>query len=369
MRPGLVSALLLFASASAAGQGRDQAQVEGAGLVSGGFAPGYGFWVGDQRGVATLRTSLQPRYACELDLDGDAPCRPNGFVLRRARVRLGALIPDPSIELALQADLADLDQPLEEAWAIFRPWREARIAAGRMRIPFTREGLYAEERLASAELSPLTVRLQPPRDLGLAVGARVGPVDVSMGAWNGTPEAFSNDNVDLLYAARLELDLVGSAVGPVGQAASDDRLHVGIGAGALYDLPRGQDDGAGAPANERVAAGVADVALRLGGAGLDLSAGWRETDRGALEEPEDVAREIGASAALAYFVEPLRLVPAARFSVLRDEPAEGEATDSWELTAGVSARAGAADLLGFLLEYSLDSEETHSALAELRLVL
>lgn len=375
IRAGLVALALFLAAPSVV-----RAQ------PSGGFAPGVGFWVGDARGVATLRTALQPRFACESTLDGDNPCEPNGFLLRRARVRLGAVLAEPSAELALQADLADEDQPLEEAYALVRPWAAVRVAAGLMRVPLLREGLYSEELLPLAELSPLADRVQPGRDLGLSFGLRVGRLDATIGAWNGAPRVFENDNVDLLYAARMAIDLVGES--PVAPVAGDpspiargvpggpndaSKLYVSLGVGGLYDLPRSTEDGAGDAANARVQVVASDLAVRLSAASLDLAGALRETDRGALEQPTDIERELAATATLAWAFTAPRIVPAARVSWRQDHPVAGEAQDRWQLALGASWRFGAPDLVTLLVEYDLEhvegAEDVHRGLAELRLVL
>lgn len=351
-----------------------------------GYTPGVGFWVGDARGVAMLRTALQPRFECASTLEGDNPCEPNGFLLRRARVRLGAVLAEPSAELVLQADLADQDQPLEEAYALVRPWADVRVAAGLLRVPLLREGLYSEELVPLGELSPLTARVQPGRDLGISFGIRVGRLDATIGAWNGAPRLFANDNVDLLYAARMAIDLVGQS--PVAAVAGDpslvaravpgaaeraDELHVSLGVGGLYDLPRSTEDGAGDPANARVQVVVSDLAVRFAAAGLDLAGALRETDRGALEQPTDVERELLGTATLTWaFMEP-RIVPAARFTWGRDRPVTGESQDRWQLAVGASWRFGTPDLATVLVEWDLEhvegQDDVHRGLAELRLVL
>lgn len=353
---------------------------------NGGFTPGVGFWVGDARGVAFLRTALQPRFECATTLEGDNPCEPNGFLLRRARVRLGAVIAEPSAELALQADLSDPDQPLEEAYALVRPWAAVRIAAGLLRVPLLREGLYSEELVPLGEVSPLTARVQPGRDLGLLIGLKVGRLDATIGAWNGAPRLFENDNVDLLYAARMAIDLVG--VAPVAGVAGDpshvaravpgaaeraDELHLSLGVAGLYDLPRSTEDGAGDPANARVQVVVADLAVRFAAASLDLAAALRETDRGALVQPTDVERELSGTATLAWAFTSPRIVPAARFTWGQDRPASGDDQKRWQLAVGASWRFGVPDLATVLLEYDLEhvegQDDVHRGLAELRLVL
>jgi hypothetical protein len=237
---------------------------------NGGYTPGVGFWVGDARGVALLRTALQPRYECESTLQGDDPCSANGFLLRRARVRLGAVIAEPSAELALQADLADPDQPLEEAYALVRPWAAVRVAAGLLRVPLLREGLYAEELVPLGELSPLTERVQPGRDIGLLLGVRVGRLDATIGAWNGAPRAFENDNIDLLYAARMTIDLVGTSPVPAyagdpslvaravpGAAERAEKLHVSLGCRRSSRTSRSGTRPAASPSRVRYASRTA----------------------------------------------------------------------------------------------------------------
>lgn len=373
----LASAFGLLAVASPAAQAQPS---------QAGFSPGFGFWVGDARGIATLRTAMQARFSCDSTLTGDDPCDATGFLLRRARVRLGAVLAEPSAELALQADLADQDQPLEEAYALVRPWSAVRIAAGLLRVPVLREGLYAEELVPLAELSPLADRMQPGRDLGLLFGVRVGRLDATIGAWNGAPRLFENDNIDLLYAARMSIDLVGGSPAPVvagdpspvaravpGAVATSRDLYASLGVGGLYDLPRSTEDGAGDPANARVQAVVADLALRFREASLDLAGALRETDRGALEEPTDLERELAATATFAWaFVSP-RIVPAARFTWMQERPVSGPTERRWQLAAGASWRFGAPDLVTVVVEYDLEhaegQDDVHRGLAELRLVL
>jgi hypothetical protein len=347
-----------------------------------GYAPGIGFWVGDPRGVASLRAAVQPRFFCETGASGEAdPCAADGFLLRRARVRLGAVLAEPSVELALQADLADEEQPLEEAYALVRPWQEVRIAAGLQRVPLLREGLYAEELLALAEVSPLAARVQPGQDLGLLLGLRIGRLDATIGVWNGAPRLFENDDVELLYAARMALDVIGqSPVAPVagdssliaravpGSPIQSDAAYVSLGIGGLYEGGIGDEGG-----NARVQVVVGDLAVRYAALSVDVAASLRETDRGAFERPADIERELGATAQVAWAFASPRIVPAARFTWGKDRQAAGAAQDRWQLGLGASWRLGAADLVTVLVEWDLEhttgQDDVHRGLAELRLVL
>jgi hypothetical protein len=99
----------------------------------------------------------------------------------------------------------------------------------------------------------------------------------------------------------------------------------------------------------------------------------REEDRGALEEPTDVERTLGASATVAWAFGAPRIVPALRWTVLQDHPVLGDSVVGWELGAAFSWRFGAQDLVTVLGEYDLahreGEEALHRGLAELRIVL
>lgn len=154
--------------------------------------------------------------------DVDDSLRADEAEVRRARVGLTARW--QRLDLELEAELADAEEPLKDAWLGWRFGHGLRLRAGRLKLPFSREWLVGSKRLDFAERSLPVSALAPGRDWGAEALARLGRVEAQAGLFAGDGAADAS-RAGTTVAGRLawrvahDLELAASASG--GEVAAD----------------------------------------------------------------------------------------------------------------------------------------------------
>lgn len=129
-----------------------------------------------------------------------------GFLLRRARLGVDGTVYSPIFAYRAQLELAlGVLTPLD-LYAELRPSPRWSIRFGQMRVPYSRNWMISEERLAFAERSIATQEFTYDYDVGvLGTGSFIDDrLTAMVGIFNGAGRnAPANDNVDPLFVARL----------------------------------------------------------------------------------------------------------------------------------------------------------------------
>jgi len=154
--------------------------------------------------------------------DGGDSLRADETEVRRARVGLEARW--ERLELELEADLADAEEHLKDAWLGWRLGRGLRLRAGRMKVPVSHEWLTGSKRLDFVERSLPVSAIAPGRDWGVLALARLGRLDAQAGVFAGDGAADasrSGTTVAGRLAWRVARDFELGASGSGGDVAAD----------------------------------------------------------------------------------------------------------------------------------------------------
>jgi hypothetical protein len=273
-----------------------------------------------------------------------------GFILRRARVWAEGNVYSPRFgyRAAVEA-VGGAVVPLD-LYGELRPTPRWSLKAGQLRVPFSRNFLISEERLAFAERSIATEEFRYGYDVGILATASF--VDdrlfASFGVLNGAGgNTFRNDNVDPLFIARVTGTIGARASNEEGDLAHTRPPSLTLGAAATLDYvpaptaygfssgePAGatpiverDTNGNGRPDGVRVLELEGDLSFRWRGLAVDAEAYFRHESWdqiGALQPPEGEfvphARYGGAFAQATYFVPIAHLQAGARVAVTELSP-------------------------------------------------
>ncbi len=258
-----------------------------------------------------------------------------GFKLRRVRIGLDGTQSgiDYVVTIGTEARYDALGPAtetigLEDALVVAHPYEQAAVTIGLQKVPVGREQLISSTELAVSERAVLSEWLVPGRDVGVTGEWTMGAPRFRVGIYNGNGSILGDDNLGMLFAARLEL-----AAGT--QARWDDvyetwgtveRTTFGVALDAYDDLDL---------ATNELGAGV-DAILRTGGLAVLVE--------GRMERlaPADTSVDVPAVPATTTRAGALAQVgctlgdwePALRGSWFDDATALEDNGDTAELTAG-----------------------------------
>jgi phosphate-selective porin OprO/OprP len=273
----------------------------------------------------------------------------SGTSLRRARISIDGNVYVPQLgyraELELGQDgLGPLDLYME-----YRPSPRWSLRLGQLRVPFSRNWLIAEARLAFAERSAATEEFRYGHDVGVlaSVALLAERVSVSLGAFNGAGRNAVNDNVDPVLVARVDGTVGSPWNGEEGDLARTRPPSVTGGLAATLDyavvpaaygfasgaplaptvIVNHDTDGDGRPDGVRVLQLEADLALRWRGFAVDGEVYYRReawADVGSAQPPASqfVPNQAfgGFFADATGFILPGRLQAGARLSLTDVSP-------------------------------------------------
>ncbi len=231
------------------------------------------------------------------------------------RGRLGVEGEWGRFEFEVEADLADGDERLKDAWLGWRLGRALRLRAGRFKPPVTREWLTGSRRLDFLERSLPVRAVAPGRDWGGLAIARLADFELHAGAFAGDGAA-DRSQAETTLAGRIAWrgprDLELGASGSVGDVRADppaaaEPRPLGIAgdapSGFRFSEPRFVD-------GRRRRLGV-DAGVALGPVAFAAEAVWlRERRRGQGPLGDDLPDEVARGLAGSALWRPLREVSA-----------------------------------------------------------
>jgi len=103
---------------------------------------------------------------------------------------------------------------LEDALVVVHPHESTVITIGLQKVPVGREQLVSSTRLVLAERAVLSAWLVPGHDVGVMGKWEMGGARVRLGVYNGNGSILGDDNLGMLFAARVELASGGDSKWP-----------------------------------------------------------------------------------------------------------------------------------------------------------
>ena len=144
-----------------------------------------------------------------------------GFKFRRVRIGLNGTQGeiDYVVTIGVESNYDALDPAseavsLEDAVVVVRPSESWAVSAGLQKVPVGREQLVSSTRLVLAERAVLSAWLVPGHDVGVMGKWEKGPGRVRLGVYNGNGSILGDDNLGMLFAARVELATGGDSKWP-----------------------------------------------------------------------------------------------------------------------------------------------------------
>jgi hypothetical protein len=146
--------------------------------------------------------------------DGQLGVDASTFLLRRAAVAFSGHIYMPELAYYLELQYGKGEPgPLLEGWGEIRLWKWLNLRGGKQKVPLGRQLLTHSSQLMFADRSGPTLEFAPGWDLGAVLHGEIpmpGHVYYQVGIFNGAgSNAVINDNIDLLYVARLTAEPLG----------------------------------------------------------------------------------------------------------------------------------------------------------------
>lgn len=288
-----------------------------------------------------LEGYFQARYETQLPSSLDTQDT-STFRARRGRLGLkGAL--GGKLSYALSVELTTPSVPMRDFYMDMKYSDGFNIRIGQARLPFMRSFLASSRDRSFMELSELHERLRYDRDLGVwAMGELVeGRLRYYGGVSNGAGGNALNDNIDMLFTARVEGVVMGDYIRPgFGDHTGTETPSLTLGLAGAHDLVRPRQtvsgielgnrdvDGNGVLDNVRVMSAVVDAQFRYRGFEAFVEGYYRHerwgtildhednSDLAALVKPSDAGRRnyLGFSAQASYFILPSTLEAGARVS-------------------------------------------------------
>jgi hypothetical protein len=186
---------------------------------------------------------------------GDAAQR-EGFGLRRARFGLEGDI-GRGMEAGIEAELADAESLLNEAWLSIRTWKGSKVIAGAQKMPFSRSAMMSAAHTALAQRPFAVEAMAPFRQLGVVMTGKYPDlfgIEWHLGVFNaferaGTFHAGIAENAGLRgntlagdspfsglsYVGRLSVEPLGGVGKSVADIGCPDRgPRLAVGGGAVY---------------------------------------------------------------------------------------------------------------------------------------
>jgi hypothetical protein len=306
---------------------------------------------------ATIPGATAPEFHALLQLQylsvvRDAQPSPaeTGFILRRARVSAEGSVYSPRFGYRAELELAQGSLAPLDIYAELKPAPRWSIRAGQVRVPFSRNWMISEERLAFAERSVATEEFRYDYDVGVLASASFinDRLLASFGVLNGAGRNVpANDNVDPLFVARVmgtvgahapveEGDLPGTRPpsGTFGVAATLDYVPepsaYGFSSGTpvmAVPIVAHDTNGNGRPDGVRVFQLEGDLAFRWRGFSFDGEAYFRHESWAQIGSDQPAASQFapkqrfgGGFAQATYFILPARLQAGARVALSEISP-------------------------------------------------
>lgn len=230
---------------------------------------------GDERVVLGLRGFLWARYDLVTRVSNDdRSVVVNNFSVPETRIRFMATFADGLFHLAVQPSLAMGRPGIQDGYMELRLHPAAVIRFGQQLVPYDWESNTSPPRLPLNSLGPLAGRFGHARDLGIMLmGTFASRVHYRIGAFNGNGRGNANDNNQLLLAAMLRVQALGTTNGGWGWSdighTQDPALALRM--GFTYDrdaMTRELVDGTEQGYTEGSLQATADVLFRWRGAAI-----------------------------------------------------------------------------------------------------
>jgi hypothetical protein len=258
-----------------------------------------------------------------------------GFKLRRVRIGLDGTQSgfDYVVTIGTESRYDTLDPAsesvgLEDALVVAHPYETAAVTIGLQKVPVGREQLIASTELALSERAALSEWLVPGRDVGATGEWTLGVPRIRLGVYNGNGSILGDDNLGMLFAARIEVASGGAWDDVYETWGTIDGAAIGIAVDAYDNMDLAT--------NELGAGG--DAILRAGGLAVLLEARMEhlapaDTSVAVPDVPATTTRA-GALLQVGYTLG--RWEPAVRGSWFDDATALEDNGDTAELTGGIT---------------------------------
>jgi hypothetical protein len=209
-----------------------------------------GFVMKKGRFKLRIRGFLQAEYRARVLseernlLDGEGRDQ-SGFLIGRARLGFAGHVFSERLRYQFVFELGDRARPnvLLDGLLAYRFHRLIELRAGLMRIPFGRQFALRVCGMQFDDRSQSTLAFYPGRDIGLmATGAffdsrRFGALRYQIGVFNGANASDTSDNnLDLLYAARLVYEPLGAMPRYEGDSQMSSTPRLAVGGSFFYNL-------------------------------------------------------------------------------------------------------------------------------------
>ena len=308
-----------------------------------------GFYLQRNGGAQKLKIYGYMQALWTGDFD-EAGMETNEFRVRRGRLLVaGTVVRD--LTFKVQLDFVS-SKPLQDCYMNYQPWEAFGLRAGQFKTPLGRQFLVSASKKQFVDDNLATAAFKLDRDIGLMVHGAVegGLFGYQVGVFNGAGKNALQDNLDLLYVARLEV----APFGPVPYAESDvagtasPLLSLAVATG--YNTVDVQPDPEGAAVTTSRYTVGGEVALFWRGLYAAAEVFWR------LDDPasgENLAG-LGGSLQAGYMVIPKHLELGARGAVVRGDMAV-TGDDHWEAGPVIN---------GFFLGHHLKLQLDYAALLD-----
>ena len=234
----------------------------------------------------------------------------------------------------------------------FAPLPELKVRAGQFKVPFDRETLVGNNQLTFSSRSLMTRRYQrwgngnlPDEactalacawdyetlrgssfdyDRGLMIHGEVAHAlfNYAVGVFNGGGPNVGNDNRDVLVGGRVWSDVLGPMTPGMSDLQSTQKPLLSVGVAYFFDLPQHHDPNyiadKNAVYNSEDSNLTADFLFKWAGASVMGSFFYRNSDHGVVLHQNGhlwVIRSLGGAAQVAYYIAPIKLEPAFRYSI------------------------------------------------------
>lgn len=275
------------------------------------------------------RFMLQPYAMLQLQHTTTTDAAAHGFNVRAAKWILRATDAEMGVVTHAQFNVGDGKAVAEDVYVRFTPRPWLALTVGQIEVPFSRQALVLEAYQQLIDRSTVSSRFGLQRDQGVALRIGERPLELTLGAWNGTRQNVTEDDGTPLGTARLTLHPFGPVPFDESDLAYSREPRFALTVAGAWNPRRTVTPDAAKPQATveltHVGQAVLEVNLRYRGLSLASELHARRFERGA-ETPVDW----GELLQVGWFVVPRTLEIALRFArttgtVGADDPVEEEA--------------------------------------------
>lgn len=290
-----------------------------------GYDPDQGAYLRSADG----RFQLQPYAMVQLQHTATTDGGIRGFQVRAAKWILRATDRETHVVTHAQLNVGDGRAAAEDVYVRWTPRPWLALTVGQIEVPYSRQALVLEAYQQLVDRSTVSARFGLQRDQGVALRLGERPLELTLGAWNGTRQNATDDDGALLGTARLTLQPYGPVPFDESDLADTKEPRFAITLAGAWNPRRTVVPDATKPQATvelaRIGQGVLEVNLRHRGLSLASELHVRRLERGGAR-----AVDWGELLQIGWFVLPRRVELAARFSrttgaVAADDPVEEEA--------------------------------------------